>query len=108
MRLHLDIFAQQGLTPEDRLLHLDKHLRRQVLFEHVARETYPPIHPGCTPTTGSSRPAEESASAGSTTQPPGTSSPSTSGPRPRNRPTWSSSGCSRSGRTTCITTTTRT
>lgn len=27
-------------TPEDRLLHLDKHLRRNVLFEHIARETY--------------------------------------------------------------------
>ena len=40
MRFHLDIFRQQGLTPEDRLLHLDKHLRRNVLFEHVARETY--------------------------------------------------------------------
>jgi len=24
-------------TPEDRLLHLDKHLRRSVFFEHVAR-----------------------------------------------------------------------
>ena len=39
MRFHLDIFRQQGLTPEDRLLHIDKTLRRNVLFEHVARET---------------------------------------------------------------------
>ena len=105
MRFHLDIFRQQGLTPEDRLLHLDKTLRRNVLFEHVARETYIQNDAASTPTTGCSRRAEEKGSAGLTTRLLGTSSPSTWSPRLSSRPMWISCVCSQSGRTTCITTT---
>lgn len=51
-------------TPEDRLLHLDKHLRRNVLFEHIARETYIHYNWVSTPTIGFSKPEEDSASPG--------------------------------------------
>lgn len=105
MRFHLDIFRQQGLTPEDRLLHIDKTLRRNVLFEHIARETYIQNDAASTPTTGFSRRAEEKDSAGSTSQRLDTSSPSMSSPRPSSRPMSISCVSSQNGRTTSITTT---
>jgi hypothetical protein len=95
-------------TPEDRLLHLDKHLRRNVLFEHIARETYPAAHPASTPTTGSSRPAGENDSHASTSQRQASSSLTTSATRQRRRPTTSTSSCRRSGPRTSSRTTTRT
>lgn len=39
-----DLYFSYNQTPEDRLLHMDKHLRRNVLFEHIARETYITSH----------------------------------------------------------------
>lgn len=106
MRLHIDIFRQQGLTPEDRLLHLDKHLRRNVLFEHIARETYHRPHEASTPITGCSRHADASVSAGSTTPLPDSLSPSTSLPKPPSRPMYSSCAFNPSGPRTSMTTTT--
>ena len=46
-------------APEDRLLHLDKHLRRSVFFEHVARERYIDYESVFTHITGSSEVEEE-------------------------------------------------
>lgn len=39
-----DIFLQQGLTFEDKLLHADPELRRNVLHEHMYRESLHPYH----------------------------------------------------------------
>jgi hypothetical protein len=39
MRWQQDIFLQQGLAFEDKYLHEDTELRRDVLFEHMARES---------------------------------------------------------------------
>lgn len=68
-------------TPEDRLLHLDKHLRRNVLFEHIARETYIHYNWVSTPTTGFSKSEEESVSPGLISQHQDSLSPSMWGMR---------------------------
>ncbi len=40
LRWQRDIFLQQGLAFEDKILHDEVDLRRDVLFEHMARESY--------------------------------------------------------------------
>ena len=69
-------------TPEDRLLHMDKHLRRSVLFEHMARETYFCLYSAYTLTTGFSKPAEEKDGLRSISQHLDSTCPTTSETRP--------------------------
>lgn len=40
LRWQQDIFLQQGLAFEDKEVHSESDLRRDVLFEHMARESY--------------------------------------------------------------------
>lgn len=64
-----DSYLSYNQTPEDRLLHMDKHLRRNVLFEHIARETYLAPHAASIPIIGFSRSEEEKDGLRSTSQP---------------------------------------
>lgn len=40
LRWQRDLWLQQGLAPEDKIVHEETELRRDVLFDHMARESY--------------------------------------------------------------------
>ena len=100
-----DSYLSHNQTPEDRLLHMDKHLRRNVLFEHIARETYLTAHPASIPIIGSSRSEEEKDGLRSTSVSQDSSSLSTSRMRHKLKPTSIIWNCKVSGPTISTTTT---